>query len=115
MGCLVWFLLLPLVGAFWLAVIIANVCAKKGGGLWRLLGVVVSVVIGGVCVQVGYWYAEEVNTILGWIIMIGGGLIAILGTWTALVGTKEEVELREEMKKLDEEEKQKGTREDSNL
>ena len=55
----------------------------------------VSIVIGGICIQVGYWFTEEGITILGWIIMIGGGLIAILGTWTALVGTKEEIELRE--------------------
>ncbi len=106
-GCLGWLLLLPLAFAFWLAMTVANACVKKGG-LWRLLGVLASLVIGGICIQVGYWLAIEGFTewrgleayqvtypILGWISMIGGGLIAILGTWTALVGTKEETGLRE--------------------
>jgi hypothetical protein len=96
-----WLLLLPLTFAFWLAVTAGNACAKKGG-LWRLLGVLVSFVIGGICIQVGYWFGIEGFTewradgiyqvtypVLGWIIMIGGGLIALLGTWTALVGRKE--------------------------
>jgi len=87
-GCLGWLLLLPLAFAFWLAVTVSNACAKKGS-LWRLLGVLFSFLIGGICIQVGYWFTEEGITILGWIIMIGGGLIALLGTWTALVGTKE--------------------------
>lgn len=121
-GCLGWLLLLPLAFAFWLAVTIANACVKKGG-LWRLLGVLFSLLIGGVCIQVGYWFAIEGFTewrgletytvtypILGWIMIIGGGLIALLGTWTALVGTKEEIESKEEMEKLDEERKEEEQR-----
>jgi len=81
-------MLLPLAFAFWLAVTVSNACAQKGS-LWRLLGVLFSFFIGGICIQVGYWFTEEDITILGWIIMIGGGLIALLGTWTALVGRKE--------------------------
>ncbi len=89
MGCLTWLFLMPLAFAFWIVVIISNTCVKKGG-LWRLLGILASIVIGGICMQVGYWFTEEGIDILGWIIMIGGGAIAILGTWTALVGTKAE-------------------------
>jgi len=96
-------LLLPLIFIFWLTIKIANTCAKRGGGrFWRLLGVLSSLIIGGVCVQVGYWFTEEGMTILGWIDMVGGGLLAILGTLTALLRMKEEVEIREKRKKMEE-------------
>jgi len=95
---------------------IANACAKREAGLWRLLGVLASLAIGGVCIVVGYCFAIEGFTeweaggyqivkysVIGWISIIGGGIIALLGTWTALVGTREEIELREEIEKLDKE------------
>lgn len=104
-GIVGWLLLLPLVFAFWLVMTIANACAKRESGSWRLLGVLASLTIGGICILVGYWFTEEGITILAWIIMIGGGLMTILGTWTALVGTREEIELREETEKLDKERK----------
>jgi hypothetical protein len=98
-----WFLLLPLSLAALVAMAIANACANRGRGSWRFLGVLSSLIIGGICVLVGYWFGIEGFTeweglsyrqvtypVLGWIIMIGGGFIAILGTWTAIVGTKEE-------------------------
>lgn len=95
-------LLLPLIFIFWLTIKIANACAKRGGRFRRLLGVLSSLIIGGVCVQVGYWFTEEGMTILGWIDMVGGGLMAILGTLTALLVMKEEVEIREKRKKMEE-------------
>jgi hypothetical protein len=95
-----WLLLLPLFIAFWLAITISNACAKRGG-LWRLLAIIVSLAIGGICIKVGHWFGIEGFTewrgfeqykitypMLGWIIIIGGGLIALLGTWTALVGNQ---------------------------
>ena len=110
-GCLGWLLLMPLVFAFWLVVTVGNACGKRGG-LWRMLGILVSLVIGGICVQVGYWFAIEgfveweglevhqvTYPVLGWISMIGGGLIAILGTWTSLAATKEELDLEERVDK----------------
>ena len=84
-----WLLLLPLAFAFWLTIMIAAGCAHKGGGLWRLLGVLASFVIGGVCGAVGYSLGTEAGSIFGWIMLIGGGLMAILGTWTTLLETKE--------------------------
>lgn len=100
-----WLALLPLIGAAALAITIANACVKRG---WRLLGVLSSLTIGGICILVGYslgiegitdWQADGVYLVkypvLGWIGMIGGGLIALLGSWTALAGTKEQIEQRE--------------------
>jgi hypothetical protein len=84
-----WLLLLPLAFAFWLTITIAGGCAHKGGGLWRLLGILASFVIGGVCGAVGYSLSTEAVSIFGWIMLIGGGLMAILGTWTTLLKTKE--------------------------
>ena len=118
-GLLAWLLLLPLIFAFWLTMKIANACARRESGAWRLLGVLASLVIGGICIQVGYWFAIEGFTeweaggyqivkypVLGWIGMIGGGIIALLGTWTSLVGTRQEIELRKDMEKLDKEMKE---------
>lgn len=87
-------LLLPLAFAFWLTKTVVNACVKKGSR-WRLLGVLVSLVIGGICVQVGYWFTEEDITILGWIVIIGGGFIAVGGALQSLGMKKEQVELEE--------------------
>lgn len=92
-----WLLLLPLIFAFWLTMTIANGCARRESGSWRLLGVLASLAIGGVCARLGWSLGPEDGLIIGWITLIAGGLIAILGTWTALVGTKEEIEQREKM------------------
>lgn len=118
-GFVGWLLLLPLIFAFWLTMTIANACARRESGAWRLLGVLASLVIGGICIQVGYWFAIEGFTeweaggyqvvkypVLGWIDMIGGGIMAILGTWTALRVTRKAIELRELEEKLEKEEKQ---------
>jgi predicted transporter len=116
-----WLLLAPLAFAFWLAITVANASVKRG---WRLIGVLTSLAIGGFCILIGYWFAIDGVTqwrftewqgletyqvtypVLGWIIMVGGGLIAILGTWTALIGTKQEIELKEEMEKLEKKSKE---------
>lgn len=100
-GCLGSLMLLPLVGAFGLVVWVVRACVQEGG-LWRLLGVLVSLAIGGVCVLVGYgvgvegfteWkglaYRQVTYPVWGWVLMIGGGLIALIGTWSALFGMKE--------------------------
>jgi hypothetical protein len=104
-----WLALLLVAGAAALAVVIANACVKRG---WRLLGVLSSFVIGGISVYTGYSFGFEGSTelrsdgvytitypVVGWIGMIGGGLIAFLGTWTSLVATKEGIELWEYQKK----------------
>lgn len=102
-GFIGWLLLLPLVFAFWLTMTIANACAKRGDGLWRLLGVLASLAIGGICAIVGWALGPEEGLIIGWIALISGGLIAILGIWTALMGTREEIEMREQMEQLEKE------------
>ncbi|MFC1986095.1 hypothetical protein ACFLWC_03775 [Chloroflexota bacterium] len=110
-----WLFLLPLAFAFWLTIMIANGCARRGSGSWRFLGVLSSLVIGGICIQVGYWFTEEGMTILGWIDMIGGGIMALLGTWTSLIGKREGIELREKIEKFDggKEQAQKWAREEA--
>ena len=122
-GCLGWLLLMPFVGAFWLVVTLANEFAKMGG-LWRLLGVLCSLAIGGACIGLGYILVYEGFTttelrgsdiyqvtrtfpVAGWIGMVAGGLIALLGSWTTLVATKEGIQMREEMKRLEEEERKR--------
>ena len=100
--------LLPLIFAFWITMKIANAAAYKGSSLSRFIGVSLALVIGGICIFAGYCFAIEGLTewkmggyqtttypVIGWISIIGGGIIALLGTWTALVGTREEIELRE--------------------
>jgi len=87
-GFLGWVLLLPLVGAFALTAWIARACVQKGG-LWRLLGALSSLGIGGICIVVGYQFKEEGITIFGWVAMVSGGLIAAIGAGSALFGMKE--------------------------
>jgi len=96
-GFIGWLMLLPLFGAFWLTITVASACGKRGD-IWRLLGVLVSLIIGAICIQVGYWFAIEgfvegihrvTYPVFGWIAMIGGGLIAILGIWTSLATTEQ--------------------------
>ena len=97
MGCLGWLMLLPLVVAYGLTVWVVRACNHKGS-LWRILGVLASLVIGGICIQVGYWVGIEGSTegqyqvtypVFGWIAMISGGLIALIGTGTAIFGRKD--------------------------
>jgi len=108
MGWLSWGLLLPLVIVFWITKSIVKFVVGKGG-FWRLLGILTSLALGGVCIWIGYWLAIEGYTefvggnlyegyleynkitypIPGWIDMIGGGLIAVVGTLMALFGKKE--------------------------
>lgn len=113
-----WLLLLPLFFAFWLTGKTANACAKRESWAWRLLGVLASLVIAGIFIQVGYWFAIEgvretsgyqivTYPVLGWIVMIGGGIMALVGTWTAILGTRKKIELMELEEKLEEEEKQR--------
>lgn len=110
-------LLLPLIGAYFFATIISGICCRKGG-FWRMLGVLTSFAIGGFCVLYGYWFGIEGFTkwegltyrqvtypVFGWIMMIGGGIIALLGTWISLTGTNEDIEVREELDRLEKEQK----------
>lgn len=103
-----WLMLLPLAGAAWLIMTTVNACVEKGR-LWRWLGALVSLLIGGICIRLGYTLGFEgfsewrglqqyqvTYPVLGWIWMVGGGLLALLGTWVALSGTKKkEIEGRE--------------------
>ena len=122
-GLLGFLMLIPLFIVFALAVALSMLpfvfalgavggCVQKGG-LWRLLGVLASLVIGVICIRLGYWFVNEVSIepmlslfysevrfpfidwifplvfpILGWIDMVGGGLIAVIGTWSTLFAKK---------------------------
>jgi hypothetical protein len=97
-GYLGWFLLLPLVGAFGLTVWVVRVCVQKGG-FWRLVGVLASLFIGGICIFVGWVLGLEEGWIIGWVAIIAGGLIAAIGAWSALLGNKGEME-RTELEEL---------------
>ena len=109
-----WLALLLVAGVAALAVVIANACVKRD---WRLLGVLSSFIIGGISVYTGYSFGFEGSTevrsdgiytitypVIGWVGMIGGGLIALLGTWTSLVATKEDIEQREHSEYLEKQE-----------
>ncbi len=102
-GLLGWLLLLPtivaytahlslLIPLFFLPMRVSKVCAQKGS-LYRLLGVLASFIAGGICIRMGYWFAIEGFTawellghqvmypVLGWIYMVVGVLIAVIGIW----------------------------------
>jgi hypothetical protein len=110
-----WLLLVLLAFAFWLTMKIANACAKRESWVWPLLGVVASLGIGGIFILIGERFAigdiMEVREyrivtypVLGWISMIGGGIMTLAGIWKALSGATEKVELREMEENLEEEE-----------
>lgn len=112
MGCLGALMLLPFAGATWLAVKIVDSCAKKGGGM-RLIGVLASLISGGICIGLGYWGAFEGYTewrgnelyqvtypVWGWIGIIIGGIIIIFFSLRALTMTKQEIELEEKEERL---------------
>lgn len=91
---------LPFVGVSWLAFKIVDACIKKGG-LMRLLGILVSLIIGGSSVAAGYF----IGPIVGWTIMALGGFVIVVGSWRSLVVTKEDVELQELEEELEKETK----------
>ena len=84
-GCLGWLFLMPIAGAFWLAVMTAAVCGIKGGA-WRLLGILSSLVIGGLVIAFTHllFAGEGGSTVLWWIGIIAGSLITLIGLWTVI-------------------------------
>ena len=89
--------LAPLILVFFLPMRVSELCNEKGG-LYRLLGALVSVLVGGITIRLGYWFGIEGFTtwellghkfmypIIGWIYMVVGGLIAVIGIWWAIKG-----------------------------
>lgn len=100
-GWLSWTLLLPYPVTLWFVLRIANSCARLGR-LWRLVGVLVSLMVGILCVGVGRYLAygyivanSSASTptvvsqpVFGWAGIAGGALIGILGIWASLVRWK---------------------------
>jgi hypothetical protein len=86
-----------LILVFSLPMRVSDLCSEKGG-LYRLLGALVSVIVGGISIRLGYWFGIEGFTawelrghqvmypIIGWIYMVVGGLIAVIGIWWAIKG-----------------------------
>jgi hypothetical protein len=96
-----WLLLIPLLGAFWLVLTFSGACAKKGG-LWRLLGVLVSFSIGGTCIGAAVLWGPEFGLVIfSRLAVVIGMLVATVGIWKAVTGSNEELELRVEMGKLE--------------
>jgi len=88
-------ILVPFALAFGLAFKIVNACIKKSDAL-RPVGIIVSLLVGGVSIVSGYF----IGPIVGWLIMALGGLLAIFGSWRSLTMTREEVEQEEHEEKL---------------
>jgi hypothetical protein len=84
---------MPLVGACWLSVSVAVFFGKKGG-LWRLLGVLSSLAIGGVVIGFTHlsFSGEDGSTVLWWIGIIAGGLVTLLGLWSAVMQETQNVQ-----------------------
>jgi hypothetical protein len=96
-----WLLLIPLVGAFWLVLTFSGACARKGG-LWRTLGILVSFSIGGTCIGAAVlWGPESGLVIFRRLAAVIGMLVATAGSWKAVTGSNEELELRVEMGRLE--------------
>ncbi len=88
-----WLLLIPLVAAFWLVLTFSGACAKKGG-LWRVLGVLVSFSIGGTCLGAAVLWGPEFGAIIfRRLAAVIGMLVAAAGVWKAVTGSNEEFEL----------------------
>jgi len=93
MGLLI---VLPLVGAFALVRWASSACGRKGG-LFRLLGITIAFIIGGICILYGYGLTfiglplvgnKIIVSILGVIYMLSGCLIIVVGIWNALKAGK---------------------------
>ena len=78
-----WLILLPFAGAWWLCYKIVDACIKKGGPV-RLLGILVSLLVGGGSIVAGYF----IGPIVGWFIMAVGVLVFVIGTWRSMVEPK---------------------------
>lgn len=89
-----WLILLPFAAAWWLTIKIVDACIKKGGPM-RILGVIVSFLVGGSSIAAGYF----IGPIVGWVIMGMGGLVVVIGTWRSVAITKPQVE-HEELEEL---------------
>ena len=67
-------------------------CGGKGV-LSELLGDLVTILLGGITIRLGYWFAVEGFTVwqllghqfmypvIGWIYMVAGGLAIVMGIW----------------------------------
>lgn len=90
-GCLGWVFLMALVAPFWVAMTAASACGKKGGS-WRHLGILSSIAIGGLVCGLTHllFSGEGGSTVLWWIGIVAGGLVVLLGIWTAVM-TEEEL------------------------
>ena len=96
--------LLLLNGAYWFVTRITREFVKNNGILWRLLGILVPLFMGGFCVYLGLAADGLSYLITGWMLILGGVLVTILGIWTALAKTGQETK---EMETSEEEQLEK--------
>jgi len=86
MRCLGALLLMPIIGAFGLTVVLAKLFGEKGGG-WRILGILYSLIIGGIVVVFSIAFFLD-SPVWKWIGISAGVIITLLGIWTTLLTEK---------------------------
>jgi len=97
-GMLALILLVPVFGAFVLSISVASICGKKGG-IMRILGMLVSLILAAIFIVIGYLgigsTGEQSGTIyymvVAWIYIIVGAAMALFGILTSLVTPKVDV------------------------
>jgi hypothetical protein len=121
MGCLGWVLLAPFAGLAWAAIKVVDHSIKKGN---KPLGVLISILLGGISVGLGYLLAyvgwtesdglnlyQVTYPVAGWIGMVIGGGIVVGGILRTMTMTKEDVELEELAEKLKKKSSSDGNKE----
>jgi len=84
-GCVGWLFLMAIIAPFWAVIAVGKDCGKKGGS-WRVLGILSSIAIGGLFSGFAHllFSGEGGSTVLWWIGVVGGGVVALVGILTTI-------------------------------
>lgn len=94
----IYLVILILVFAFSLSIVMSSLCIKKR---LRLLGLLPPIIIGGASARLGFYFAIEgfnngVDIVIypatGWILIIGGVVISLLGVILTLITKRTEID-----------------------
>jgi len=77
---------MPIIGVFYLTVVVAKILGETGGG-WRILGIFITLIIGGIVVVVSIGLFSD-SPVWKWIGISVGIINTLLGIWTALLTEK---------------------------
>ena len=112
-------------GACWVSYRVCDACIKRGGIIKRLLCILVSLILAGFSIGLGYFFAyigwieqegaefyQVTYPIAGWFGMVVGGLNSIFLVIRALRWSREDVELEELEEKLEKEAKKRANRQE---